>query len=60
MALVAAYPAITIAELAHQVGRTTRAVELQLEKLKSQKRLIRIGADHGGHWEVPPPPGTSA
>ena len=59
MALVTANPAITIAELAHQVGRTTRAVELQLEKLKSQKRLIRKGADHGGHWEILPPPSTS-
>ena len=59
MALVTANPAITIAELAHQVGRTTRAVELQLEKLKSQKRLIRKGADHGGHWEILRPPSTS-
>jgi ATP-dependent DNA helicase RecG len=56
LTLIATNPAITIAELATQLGRTTRAVELQLEKLKARKRLIRVGPDHGGHWEVKPPP----
>jgi ATP-dependent DNA helicase RecG len=55
LTLIARNPAITIAELALQVKRSSRAVELSLEKLKSQKRLIRIGAAHGGHWEVAQP-----
>jgi len=43
---------ITIKELAENIGISDRAVEKQIEKLKKQEILERVGADKGGHWEV--------
>ena len=45
-------PKSTIAELAAQVGVTTRTIERALTKLQQENRLTRIGADKGGHWKV--------
>ncbi len=45
-------PAITIADLASSVGVTDRAIKKQIETLKAQGRIRRIGPDKGGHWEV--------
>lgn len=45
-------PTITIADLAVQVGISDRAVKKQIEKLKAQNRIRRIGPDKGGYWEV--------
>ena len=45
-------PEITIAELALSVGVTDRAIKWQIERLKAQGRIRRIGPDKGGHWEV--------
>jgi predicted HTH transcriptional regulator len=45
-------PTITIAGLAQSVGVTDRAIKKQIEKLKAQGRIRRIGPDKGGHWEV--------
>lgn len=42
----------TIAELAAQIGVTTRTIERALTKLQQQNRVARIGADKGGHWKV--------
>ncbi len=46
-------PSVTIADLAEEVGITDRAIKKQIEKLKEQGRLRRIGPDRGGHWEIP-------
>ena len=43
---------ITIAELSVALGISTRSVERNIEKLKKQKVLARIGSDKGGHWEI--------
>jgi len=43
---------MTIAELAKNVGVTTRSIERNLQKLQDQGRLRRVGADKGGYWEV--------
>jgi len=43
---------VTIPEMAEATGRSTRAIEMQLEKLKSQGVIRRVGAARGGHWEV--------
>lgn len=43
---------ITIAELARLLGISTRAVEKQLDRLKSSHRIKRIGPAKGGYWEV--------
>jgi len=43
---------ITIADLAKDVGISTRGIEKQLAKLKEAKTIKRIGANRGGYWEV--------
>ncbi len=45
-------PMITIAELTESVGITDRAIKKQIEKLRAEGRIRRIGPDKGGHWEV--------
>lgn len=43
---------ITINELALKVGKSTRAIELQLKKLKDNEVIIRKGPDKGGEWVI--------
>jgi len=50
--LVGENPTITIAELADKLGITGRSVERNIEKLKNEGKLFRIGPDKGGCWEV--------
>ncbi len=45
-------PSITIADLVQSVGINDRPIKKQIEKLKIQGRIRRIGPDKGGHWEV--------
>jgi len=45
-------PGMTIPELAEAIKITTRGVEKQIAKLRSEGRLRRIGPAKGGHWEV--------
>ena len=45
-------PMITIAELAQNIGITERAIKMQIEKMKVQGKIQRIGPDKGGRWEV--------
>jgi ATP-dependent DNA helicase RecG len=50
--LIQANPEITIQELSAILNKTTRAIEMQLNKLKEKGKIIRNGPDKGGHWEV--------
>lgn len=43
---------MTIPELAHMIGISTRSIERNLQKLQKDGRLRRIGPPKGGHWEV--------
>ena len=43
---------VTILEIAETVGRTTRAIEMQIAKLKDNGLIKRVGPDKGGHWVV--------
>jgi len=43
---------ITASELAETLGISQKGIEWQLKKLKEDGKLIRIGPDKGGHWEV--------
>lgn len=43
---------VTIEEMAQQLGKTTRAIEMQIKKLKHQKVIDRVGPDKGGYWQV--------
>lgn len=46
-------PRMTTAELASVVGISPKAVEKQIARLKKGGKLLRIGPDKGGYWEVP-------
>lgn len=52
LSLISKNPSITTAALADRIGISTRAVEKHLANLKAKGRLLRIGPDKGGHWEV--------
>jgi ATP-dependent DNA helicase RecG len=43
---------LTTQEMATALGKTRRAIEMQINKLKAQGILERIGPDKGGHWRV--------
>ena len=43
---------ITIAELAKKIGVAKRSIERNLQKLKEEKQIERIGSARGGYWKV--------
>lgn len=43
---------VTIPEIAETLCKTTRSIEMQINKLKSEGLLCRIGPAKGGHWKV--------
>ena len=49
--LVRQNPKITAEELAEATGLSSVGVRYNLNKLKKENRLKRIGPDKGGHWE---------
>ena len=49
--LIKQNPFITTEQLGIIIGITRRGVLKQINKLKEQGRLKRIGPDKGGHWE---------
>jgi ATP-dependent DNA helicase RecG len=47
-------PEMTLAEVAAQVNRSVRAVELASSKLVKEGKLKYEGPQKGGHWKVTP------
>lgn len=45
-------PYTTAGQLAEELGLTIDGVDYNIRKLKKQGRIVRIGGDKGGHWEV--------
>ncbi len=45
-------PAMTLADVADEIEKTLRAVELASSKLVKAGRLRYVGPQKGGHWEV--------
>ena len=45
-------PDLSAKTISVRLGLTQRAVEKQIDKLKTEGRLRRVGADRGGTWEV--------
>ena len=45
-------PTITASQLAELTGVSVKGVEWQLNSLKKEGVVKRIGPDKGGHWEV--------
>ena len=52
MALIAADPSSTTAELVNRLGIRAKGIEWQIRKLKQKGVLERIGPAKGGHWKV--------
>jgi Fic family protein len=50
--LLRSMPDATLAELADATGLSIAGVRWNLNKLKDEHRIQRIGPDKGGHWEV--------
>ncbi len=50
--LIKKSPAVTIPEMSKEIGVTERSIERNIEKLKKEGKLKRIGPDKGGHWEI--------
>ncbi|RLD61899.1 MAG: transcriptional regulator, partial [Bacteroidetes bacterium] len=45
-------PEISAKDIAVIIGISSRAIEKQIDKLKKQGNLKRIGPDKGGYWKV--------
>ncbi len=52
MHLVRENNTITTTEMAESLGISRRAIVKQIDTLKKEGKLQRIGPDKGGHWEV--------
>ena len=52
MLLIENNPLITANEMADSLEMSVKGIEWQLNNLKKQKILKRVGPDKGGHWEV--------
>ena len=50
--LIRVNPKITTKSIQETTGLTRRGIEWQIQKLKEQNIIKRIGPDKGGHWEV--------
>ena len=45
-------PFITQSELAKITGLSRRGVEWNLQQLRKNGIILRVGPDKGGHWEI--------
>ena len=52
LSLLRVEPELTAKAMSIRLGISQRAVEKQIDKLKTEGRLRRVGADRGGNWEV--------
>ena len=52
MRLVKTNAQITIKELSEQLKISTRAIEKNISKLKTENRIERVGSDKGGRWKI--------
>ncbi|MDR1620625.1 MAG: Fic family protein, partial [Clostridiales bacterium] len=46
------FPTITAKQLAEQLQCSQRTAERQIAELKASGRLLRVGSNKNGHWEV--------
>jgi ATP-dependent DNA helicase RecG len=50
--IIGANPEISARQIAEMLNLSPRGVEKQVDKLKQQGSLIRIGPDKGGYWAI--------
>lgn len=54
LVILARQPTLTLAEVAHALGKSASAVERAARRLREQGRLRYVGPKKGGRWEVLP------
>ena len=52
LSLMKESPAITIAEIVEATGLSRNGVKWNIDKMKVEGLIRRVGPDKGGHWEV--------
>ncbi|MHC1731051.1 MAG: ATP-binding protein [Bacteroidales bacterium] len=52
--IISMNPSVTVNEMAHRMEVTRRTILRDLEKLKLEGRIRRIGSDKYGYWELTP------
>ena len=52
LGLIESDPYITTEVMAQEIGITIKGVDWQINKLKAEGKLERIGPDKGGYWQV--------
>lgn len=52
MVLIKESSNITIKEMSDKLGKSTRSIERAIQKLKKNNKLIRIGSDKTGTWQI--------
>ena len=50
--IITQMPTITVKELAKMLSVTERTIYRQIEILKTENRIERVGADKTGYWKV--------
>jgi len=50
--LIRVNPKITTKDIQKTTGLSRRGIEWQIQKLKEQNIISRVGPDKGGYWEV--------
>ena len=52
LTIIKEQPHITIIELCKQTGLSDKGVRKNLDKLKKEGLLLRVGPDKGGYWKI--------
>ncbi|WP_456442352.1 winged helix-turn-helix transcriptional regulator [Caldithrix abyssi] len=52
ISLISKNPKITAAEMAKELGKSSRTIERKIRELKQNNRIKRIGPDKGGYWKI--------
>ena len=50
--LIKENPAVTTSQIAEKSGLTPKGIEWNIDKMKKDGFIKRVGPDKGGHWEV--------
>ena len=50
--IIAQMPTITVKELAKMLSVTERTIYRQIEILKTENKIERVGADKTGYWKI--------
>lgn len=52
LSVIALHPAITITQLADELGVNRRTIERNIKILQDNGYLVRVGAKKGGYWRI--------